>query len=103
MVWEKIVTSLIRVAMKQLMKAAVVLFWIIVMVMGGWVQIDMLFHSIVHFTERKTMPTEYTCPGCGSGVSVPNKAAKIIGFDEVMGCNNVEEHDDGEPLVMWED
>lgn len=49
------------------------------------------------------MPTEYTCPGCGSSVLVPNKAADIIDFDEQIGCNNVEEHDDDEPLVMWEE
>lgn len=47
------------------------------------------------------MPTEYTCPGCDSSVLVPNVAAVSIGRDEQIGCNNVEEHDDGDPLVMW--
>lgn len=48
------------------------------------------------------MPTEYECPGCGHTVLVPNTAAVHIGRDEQIGCNNVEEHEDGGPLVMWE-
>lgn len=48
------------------------------------------------------MPTEFMCPECGNAVLVPNKAAYIIGYDEQLGCNNVGQHDDDKPLVMWE-
>ena len=47
------------------------------------------------------MPTKYTCPGCGFSVFVPNQASANIGPYEEMGCNNTEEHEDGEVLVMW--
>jgi len=54
------------------------------------------------FRRVMTMPIEYTCPGCDSSVLVPVLAAVHIGKDEEMGCNNTDEHDDGDPLVMWE-
>lgn len=49
------------------------------------------------------MPTEFACPGCGSTVLIPNRAAQLIQDwnDEYVGCDNTDEHDDGEPLVMW--
>lgn len=47
------------------------------------------------------MPTEYTCPGCGSSVLVPNVADVHITWDEQIGCNNTDEHEDGKSLVMW--
>lgn len=49
------------------------------------------------------MPTKYVCPGCNVEVLVPNRAAEIISFDEQIGCNNTEEHEDDDPLVMWEE
>lgn len=49
------------------------------------------------------MPTEYECPGCGYTVIVPSKVAAILGPGEGLGCGNVDEHENGEPLVMWEE
>jgi hypothetical protein len=48
------------------------------------------------------MPTEYKCPSCGSTVLVPNVASKEISRYEEMGCNNIEQHEDNEAIVMWE-
>lgn len=49
------------------------------------------------------MPTKFTCPECKNTVLVPNAAAKHIGYNEQIGCGNVEKHDKGAPLIMWED
>lgn len=47
------------------------------------------------------MTVEYSCPGCDNSVLVPGRAAAIIGRDEELGCNNTDEHETSEPLVMW--
>lgn len=49
-----------------------------------------------------SMTTTYKCPDCGAEVLVPDKANAMLGPMEELGCNNTDEHDDGEPLVMWE-
>lgn len=36
------------------------------------------------------------CPGCGSEVVVPEGLGRMA-----VGCNNVDQHDDEERLVMW--
>lgn len=36
------------------------------------------------------------CPGCDNEVIVPSHLENTA-----VGCNNTEEHDDGEALVMW--
>ena len=37
----------------------------------------------------------YRCPGCG------NEVIATEGQSWDIGCNNTEEHDDGEPLIMF--
>jgi len=48
------------------------------------------------------MTTEYKCPSCGSTVLVPNVASKEIGLNKELGCNNTEQHEDNEAIIMWE-
>lgn len=47
------------------------------------------------------MSTTYRCPGCGSEVLVPDGLLSSDPFSDSLGCNNVEEHDEGEALVMY--
>lgn len=52
-----------------------------------------------------TMGVRFVCPGCGSAVLIPGTQGSLIANDVSLnvGCDNTEEHDDGEPLVMWPD
>lgn len=47
------------------------------------------------------MTTTLNCPGCGSRVIIPVDGYDPFGDDSV-GCANVDQHDDGEKLVMYE-
>lgn len=51
------------------------------------------------------MPTKYKCPGCEYEIFVPNLISQKIESwtGEEIGCNNNEEHDNEEPLIMWKD
>lgn len=44
----------------------------------------------------------YECPGCGSRIALSSEVAAPTDFGTV-GCKNVEDHEDGKPLVMYAD
>lgn len=45
------------------------------------------------------MATVLYCPGCGYEVKIGRDIYKP--FESGVGCMNTEEHEDGEPLVMY--
>lgn len=47
----------------------------------------------------------FTCPGCDNSVLISETRGGLIANDMsfTVGCDNTEEHDDGEKLVMWPD
>lgn len=46
----------------------------------------------------------FYCPGCDNRISIRGSAIASVG-DEFgnVGCLNSEDHEDGEPLVMYEE
>lgn len=45
----------------------------------------------------------FECPGCDNKISINGDALMDVGRFGVVGCMNEEDHDDGEPLVMYEE